>query len=154
LEKRLRIEHHYDPVVGLTEPKDGEARTVYLTAPAVRVFEQWLKVRGSVPGPLFPDPNSPYRRIDGQRNLAARITKAMEAAGIPKQGENGRDRKPFHALRASFTRLMLEQGRNPGWVQGQLGHSTADLTMNVYGKWSQAALVAEADSVAEDAFPL
>ncbi|RDI75172.1 hypothetical protein Gocc_0970 [Gaiella occulta] len=37
-------------------------------------------------------------------------------------------------------------------MQFQLGHSSPDLTLNVYGRWSDAALRAEAERAA--AFPV
>jgi integrase len=68
----------------------------------------------------------------------------MGKAGLPPLDEKGRKRKPLHSLRATFTRRMLEQGKHPQWVQAQLGHSSAELTQNVYGSWSDEALRAEA----------
>ena len=51
---------------------------------------------------------------------------------------------PFHSLRATFARRQLEAGRRPQWVEAQLGHSSLDLTIGVYGSWSRDAMIAEA----------
>jgi integrase len=159
LNGRLEIRHHYDRESGaLTSPKDGEARTLYLIPPARAVLEDWIAKR---PGfhhggtdPIFPAPRS-GGRLNGQY-LTRVVANAMEkaTAPIPSVGEGGRPRKPFHALRASYDRLMLERGRHPQWVQGQLGHSSADLTLNAYGAWSAEAQAAEADKVETAGFPV
>ena len=39
-------------------------------------------------------------------------------------------------------------------MQASLGHSTLDLTENVYGRWGVVALRKTADSVDEAAFPV
>jgi len=59
-------------------------------------------------------------------------------------GEGGRKRKPFHAFRASYVWLCREQGVDPQWVQFQLGHRDPGFTLNVYDRWSDAAMQAEA----------
>jgi integrase len=150
--KRLHVRRTWDPVDGATAPKDNEARTVHLIPAAVAVFERWTGLVGVQPGdsPVFPAPRS-RDRLNGQY-VARRVDDARRRAGIPDVGEGGRKRKPFHAFRASFTRLCLEQGLDPVWVQRQLGHSSPDLTLNVYGRWQDAAMHAEADRAAP--FPI
>jgi hypothetical protein len=70
---------------------------------------------------------------------------AMTAASIPQlDAQSGRPRKPLHSLRATFTRRMLERGRHPQWVEAQLGHSSLQLTIGVYGAWTAEAMRAEA----------
>jgi integrase len=158
LNGRLEIRHHYDRESGaLTLPKDGEARTLYLIPPAQVVLEDWIAKRpGSAEGtdPIFPAPRS-HGRLNGQY-LTRVVADAMEKAkpAIPSVGENSRPRKPFHALRASYDRLMLERGRHPQWVQAQLGHSSAELTLNTYGAWSAEAQAAEAAKVETAGFPV
>jgi integrase len=149
--KRLEIRRHWDRVDGATLPKDGEARTVHLIPPAVKVFENWVALAGVHAGdtPLFPAPRG--ERLNGQY-VSRRIDDARIKAGIPDMGEGGRRRKPFHAFRACYARLCREQGLDPQWVQYQLGHSDPDLTLNVYGRWSDAAMSAEADRA--EAFPV
>jgi len=95
------------------------------------------------------------RRVEVDESVdlrAIRVDEARVKAGIPDVGEGGQKRKPFHAFRATYTRICREQGLDPQWVQFQLGHSSPDLTLNVYGRWSDAALRAEADRAA--AFPV
>ena len=134
-------------------PKDGEQRLVYLTPAAVALLEQWTATCGVRPDnePLFTSPRS-GGRLD-QRYLHRLVDDALTGAGIPKAGEDGRPRKPLHSLRASFTRIMREAGVDPSFVQAALGHSTLDLTENVYGRWGAAALRATADQVDPTSFP-
>ena len=139
---------------GLVDPKDSEPRTVTLIPPAVALFEAWTAFQGIQPGgaPLFSAPRS-KGRLNGDY-LTKLVAKAVDQAGLPKVGEGGRKRRPFHAFRATYDRLCLERGLNPQWVQGQLGHSSPDLTLNVYGKWSDAAISSEAAKVEAEGFPV
>jgi len=143
----LKIRHHYDAVDGKTLPKDGEARTLALIPPAVKLFESWTALVGVRPGasPIFSAPRG--ERLNGQY-VSRRVDDARDKAGIPDVGEGGRKRKPFHAFRATFDRICRELGLDPQWVQFQLGHSSADLTLNVYGRWSDTAMRAEAERAA------
>ncbi|HZR96248.1 MAG TPA: site-specific integrase [Gaiellaceae bacterium] len=152
----LRIERHYDRESGqLTLPKDGEARTVYLIPPARALLESWIAARGPAAGsePLFPAPKG--GRVNGQF-LTKLVVKAMEKAKppVPKLGEGGRERKPFHAFRSTFDRLCRERGQNPEFIQTQMGHSDPRLTLVHYGAWSETAKRAEADRVEAAGFPV
>jgi integrase len=141
----VKIRHTYNAVDGLTAPKDRDARTVYLTPDAGQVFADWLAEIRDAPetGCVFPAPRS-GAHVD-VHYLRRIIENAMTAAGIPKvDAPSGRPRKPLHSLRATFTRRMLEQGRHPQWVEAQLGHSSLQLTIGVYGAWTAEAMRAEA----------
>jgi integrase len=60
------------------------------------------------------------------RNLAVRIFEpALRAAGLPKV--------TFHALRHSYVSLLLSQGESVKFISRQVGHSSAKLTLDVYG---------------------
>ncbi|HEY7005189.1 MAG TPA: site-specific integrase [Sphingomicrobium sp.] len=159
----LAIRHHWSREDGLVDPKDGETRTITLIPPAVTLFEVWAAKQGVRPddAPLFPAPTTGGTRwgtVRGSRvnggYLTRLVGKAVDEAGLPKVGEGGRKRKPFHAFRATYARLCRERGLDPQWVQGQLGHSDPDLTLNVYGRWSQAAVSAEAAKVEAEGFPV
>lgn len=154
---RLHVRRHYDRAAGLlTLPKDNEERVLNLIPPARAVFEAWLADQGGRGDdePIFPAPRS-RARINGQY-LTRVVEKAMAKAKppIPKVGANGRPRKSFHAFRSTFDRLCREQGRNPEWIQAQLGHSDPRLTLVTYGRWSEEALQAEADRVEAESFPV
>ncbi len=153
----FRIEHHYDRATGgLTAPKDGEPRTVHLIAPARTVLEDWLG-RDDEPrpddAPLFPGLTGGRLNTESASKIVLRAM-AKAKPPIPKLGESGRPRKPLHSLRATFDRLCLERGIHPQWVQAELGHSTADLTLATYGEWTEAAKAKEAARVEALGFPV
>jgi integrase len=140
----VRIRHTYDPVDGLTAPKDRDERDVYLTAEAQQVLADWIAEVGvHSSGLVFPAPRSGgYVNADYLRKL---VLAAWKPAGIQKiDPQSGRPRKPLHSCRATFARRMLEQGRNPLWVREQMGHADLELTIGVYGAWSAEAMRAEA----------
>jgi Phage integrase family len=49
-----------------------------------------------------------------------------------------------HTLRRTFASLAVAAGRDPRWVMGQLGHTDARLTLNVYAQVMQRHRVDEA----------
>jgi integrase len=109
----LDIRGHYDRVTStVTTPKDNEPRIVYLTAPARKVFEEWVRREGVQPdgAPIFPAPRS-QGRLNGQY-VTRLVAHAMVKADIPTKGKDGRSRKPFHALRSTFDRILRERGAN------------------------------------------
>ncbi|HEY2374263.1 MAG TPA: tyrosine-type recombinase/integrase [Gaiellaceae bacterium] len=152
----VRIERHYDRDSGtFTLPKDGEARTLNLIRPARTLLEEWIKLHGDRDdtAPLFPAPRGDRINTQYLRKL---VTDGMAKAKppIPKTGEGGRPRKPLHSLRATFDRICLERGLHPQWVQAQLGHSSAELTLQAYGQWTDAAKRAEADKLEAEGVPV
>ena len=146
-ERVLEIRWHYDSVDGKVKPKDGEPRTVYLIEDeneainGVAVFERWTAHCGVRPGdsPIFPPPRGASGRLNGQY-VSRLVQKACREAGIAEEGEGGRKRKPFHALRGTYTRICRETGYPDELIQHNLGHSTPVLTQQVYGQWSVDAL--------------
>lgn len=149
-EKTLRVRHTYNPVDGLTAPKDRDERTVYLTPEAETVFADWMKGKAvQTDGIVFPAPRSGgYVNLDYLRKIVAA---AAKTAGIDKADERtGRPRKPLHSLRATFARRQLETGKHPQWVEAQLGHSSLTLTINTYGAWSDEAMRHEATKTTAD----
>jgi integrase len=151
--RQIRILHTWDPLDGMQQPKDGEPRTVYLVPAAVTLLEAWVATQGAhADGPVFPAPRSGERL--NRTYLAKIVATAVAKAGIPKNSEDGRPRKPLHSLRASFTRIMREAGVDPAAVQFALGHSSVDTSELVYGKWRVAALRRTADDVDQAVFPV
>jgi integrase len=41
----------------------------------------------------------------------------------------------FHALRHTFASLLLSKGESPVYVKEQMGHSSIQITCDIYGKW-------------------
>jgi integrase len=144
---KIRIRHTYDAVDGLTPPKDRDARNVYLTLAGQEAFGDWIEEVGvRDTGRVFTAPRSgEYLNADYLRKI---VLAAMTAEGVPKiDAQSGRPRKPLHSWRATYARRMLEQGKHPQWVEAQLGHADLELTIGVYGAWSEDAMRAEASRV-------
>jgi integrase len=59
---------------------------------------------------------------------------AMKRAGIPRAGANGATRS-FHSFRHTFAKRAMERGLQLTWLQRQLGHSTIQVTNDIYGHW-------------------
>lgn len=152
--RTLAISHHWDRLDGLVAPKDRDPRVVNLIAPAVALLEAHVAAEGVRPddAPILQAPRS-GEHLNGQY-LTKLVAAAAKAAGLPELGEGGRKRKPFHSFRATYARLCLEAGRDPQWVQKQLGHSDVSLTVGVYGRRSDSFDRAEADAIEAAAFPI
>lgn len=144
LENELQVRHTWNPRDGLTAPKDKEERTVEITAPAMRVLAAWMADPSSgshSAGPVFPAPRGVRLNPGYLRRI---LDAAMRSAGIPKIDPQTGLRRNFHSFRRTYTRRMLECGINPQWVEKQLGHSSLELTIGVYGTWSREAVKREA----------
>ncbi|MBW1775928.1 MAG: tyrosine-type recombinase/integrase [Deltaproteobacteria bacterium] len=40
----------------------------------------------------------------------------------------------FHDLRHTFASLLIAQGEHPKYIQNQMGHSSINVTMDMYGQ--------------------
>jgi len=142
----LHVTHTYDDVDGLIPPKDGEARIVYLTTGALAVLAKWLPIRGDASGPLFSGPTG--GRLN-KRELQRKLEQARDAAGIPKVHPEIGLKRSFHSLRYSTSNLMQRRGHHVRFIEQTLGHSTLDLSLNLYGGWSPDQMRAEAARVGQ-----
>lgn len=154
LDKEIVVRGAYTPGVGFHAPKSGRQRTVDMTPDAEAVFTGWYQSSGS-PGDgdalVFP-------HYDGGYLVNATITRtilypALTRAGIPRVGEKG-GKRDFHSFRHSFARVALEQGAKITWVQKQLGHSSIQMTVDVYGDWERKAEKQQAAEIKAGAFPV
>ena len=50
---------------------------------------------------------------------------ALKRAGLPKIR--------FHDLRHTYASLLIAQGEHPKYIQVQMGHSSINVTMDIYG---------------------
>lgn len=57
--------------------------------------------------------------------LYRRFLPALRRAGLP--------RMRFHNLRHTYASLLIAQGEHPKYIQSQLGHSSINVTMDIYG---------------------
>lgn len=75
---------------------------------------------------LFLDPAEkgyPY----SQRKIQGLMKKICRSAGL-------RHRHP-HDLRHTYASILLSSHKSPAYVQKQLGHSSIQITVDIYGHW-------------------
>lgn len=78
---------------------------------------------------VFPNGNG---KVESHANIANRGFYALQiAAGMV--GEDGRPKYGLHSLRHFFASWAIEQGFSPKRVQALLGHSSIQMTFDVYG---------------------
>ncbi len=65
-------------------------------------------------------------------------------AGVAPTGE----KRTFHSLRHTFARVAVENNRPIFWLSKHLGHSSLDVTSNVYGHFEKATRRREAEAMA------
>jgi len=121
--------------------KSGSDRTVALTAGALTALRARMKMRAEwklryrwpeMPLWLFTTRSGrPY----SQRNVRRDMARVLARAGLPAEHSP-------HDFRHTFASLHLTAGRPVKWVQEQLGHATAALTTDLYGKWIPTELAA------------
>lgn len=63
--------------------------------------------------------------LDATNMLRRQFFQALRRAGLP--------RIRFHSLRHAYASLLIDQGENPKYIQAQLGHSSINMTMDIYG---------------------
>jgi integrase len=116
----------------VTTPKNGKTRRVDMSAQLTDALRALLRTRkketlkkgwGSVPEWVFcTESGGP---LDGD-NLRHRVFyKLLEKAELR--------RVRFHDLRHTFASLLLQNGESPAYVKEQMGHSSIQVTVDVYG---------------------
>jgi integrase len=53
----------------------------------------------------------------------------------------------LHSLRHTYARVVLENGAPMFWLSKQLGHSSEQVTREVYGHWSREGRKREAEKL-------
>ena len=114
--------------------KTGEAAEYY----ARMSSKAGREVNERVPAtPLLYVPSHPARTL----------REDLKRAGIPVQTPAGR--LDFHACRTAYINLVIDAGADVKTAQTLSRHSTPHLTMNVYGRTTDARLSAVAEKVGE-----
>jgi integrase len=116
----------------LTTPKNGKTRRVDMSAQLTDTLRALLRARkretlkngwGNVPEWVFCRESG--RPLDAD-NLRHRVFyKLLEKAALR--------RVRFHDLRHTFASLLLQNGESPAYVKEQMGHSSIQVTVDVYG---------------------
>ena len=76
-------------------------------------------------------PTEPLFTMPARANVARMLREDLAEAGIPLRDTSGRV-VDFHALRRTFATQLYQAGVRPQLAQRLLGHSTVDLTTNLY----------------------
>ena len=58
----------------------------------------------------------------------------------------------FHDLRHTYASLLIDQGEHPKYIQDQMGHSSINVTMDVYGHLMTKVNVKSANKLAKTVF--
>jgi integrase len=117
------------------------AREIPMSPMVVNALKEWRLAcpKGEL-NLVFPNGNG---RVENHANIANRAFYPIQlAAGIaePVPGEKDDDGNPvmkpkygLHALRHFFASWLIEQGFSPKKVQALMGHSSIQMTFDVYG---------------------
>ena len=109
---------------------------------AAALAQYHLTYKGVIP-PIIPA--APLLYVP--RDLAPRLDKDLQAAGIPKYTKAGK--LDFHALRVTYINLVIASGVNPKEAQTLARHATAELTIGLYGRAADQRLVQAIDQIAQ-----
>jgi integrase len=88
-------------------------------------------------------PDAPLLHVTSRP--ACELEKDLKAAGIPKWTPEGKI--DFHALRITYTTLVIEAGANFKEAQTLARHATPELTANAYGRTRMSRLQNLAEAV-------
>jgi len=70
-------------------------------------------------------PNGDGRPIDANNLVKREFLPALQKAEIP--------RIRFHDLRHTYASFLIDQEENPKYIQAQMGHSSINVTYDIYG---------------------
>jgi integrase len=129
-------------------PKNHEKREVFVTDDLVDLLGAWWGECGK-PGDdtLVLPGETKTGYMDPQVILRRELYPAMSEAGIARIGPTG-EKRTFHSLRHTFARIAIENNRPIFWLSKHLGHSSLDVTSNVYGHFEKATRKREAEAMA------
>jgi len=115
----------------LTTPKSGESRRVDLSRELASTLETLrLNRELDAVGPDRP-PAATWVFCDGQGTplhqnaIRLQFFRSLKGAGVRQVR--------FHDLRHTFASLLLQNGESPVYVKDQMGHSSIQVTVDLYG---------------------
>jgi integrase len=92
------------------------------------IMEAEAALNGQGPSPwIFPSPSDANKLVDAAFIRYKRWYKVLRVAGL-------RSLK-LHALRHTYTSLLLQDGESPTYVKEQMGHRSIQVTVDVYGRF-------------------
>jgi integrase len=127
----LRVRQRADRWNRIGSPKSAtSAREVPLVPMVVNTLKEWRLACPKGPlGLVFPDDNGNVERLHNISRNA--LGKAQQAAGMCTSWKA--PRYGMHSLRHAAASLFIEQGLSPKRVQALMGHSSIQMTFDVYG---------------------
>ena len=120
------------------KPKEDKYRWVKLPEPLVdefrnhvaRLRKESLKAgNGGVVDLMFRDPEEKKCMPYSQRKIQTLVKKICKRAGL--------DARNPHDLRHTYATNLLMSNISPVYVKEQLGHSSIEITVDIYGHWIQ-----------------
>lgn len=133
--KRLMIRRSVDNAnrseIEDKETKSGRERSVPIAEEFKTILEAWekeSKARLLALGEHLKSSHYVCLRKDGERMMPNWASHSWGKTAKAIGAENVR----FHDIRHTFASLMLEAGVHPKAVSDMLGHSSIDITMNIY----------------------
>jgi len=131
----------------ITTPKSGQARRVDMSLQLTNVLDDYVaKRKAAALTRELAKPESQRRKSDEviseimeQPLFTRRDGKPLDPNDLRRQilypalTAAGIRRVRFHDARHTFASLLLQQGESPTYVKDQLGHSSIQMTVDVYG---------------------
>jgi integrase len=141
----IRVRHTVSDGI-LSTPKNHERRDVDLTDDLVDLLGYWWGECGRpTMGDVVAFPgDGAGGYLSGSNLLRRSLYPAMERAAVPRVGPTSRPRV-FHSLRHTYAKRALESGAQITWLSRHLGHSSLQVTTDIYGHWERAERKAQAN---------
>jgi integrase len=113
------------------EPKSKTSkRKIDLTPQLITQLKEWqLACPPNELDLVFPTREG--KPIDGTSMVRNKFLPTLKWAGIPKIR--------FHDLRHTYASLLIDQGEQPKYIQTQMGHSSINITFDIYGHLMRGA---------------
>jgi hypothetical protein len=114
-----------------------ELRRVLLDLRDVQMLEAFKSGKEKVSGLVFPSETG--RPLDGVNLYYRDFLPCLRAARLR--------RVTFHALRHTYASLLIQGGASLAYVKEQMGHSSIQVTVDIYGHLIPGANIAWADAL-------
>ena len=129
--KVIHVRQRADAWGAIGDPKSAAGdRTIPMTPGVLNVLREWRLAcpKGEL-GLVFPNGNG---RIESHANIASRGFAPLQRA-LGLVDAQGRPRYGLHSLRHFFASWAIEQGFTPKRLQALLGHTSIQMTFDIYG---------------------